>query len=106
MRKRWLKAVMPRIDTRLRYVDHVRGRERALFAAACTADTEGIVAKWSRGRYHADGATTSWLKVKNPTYSQMEGRHELFDGRGGRRSTRPAYRLDPAAALAVVHAST
>ena len=22
---------------------------------------------------------TSWLKIKNPDYSQMEGRHELFE---------------------------
>jgi bifunctional non-homologous end joining protein LigD len=99
MRKRWLKAVMPRIDTRLRYVDHVRGRGRALFAAACAHDTEGIVAKWARGRYHADGATTSWLKIKNPAYSQMEGRAELFDARGGRGSRqKPRYRFDSAAA--------
>ena len=39
------------------------------------------MAKWSRGRYLADGITTSWLKVKNPAYSQAEGRRELFDRR-------------------------
>jgi bifunctional non-homologous end joining protein LigD len=100
MRKRWLKAVMPRAtpQARLRYVDHVRGRGRALFTAACLADQEGIVAKLASGRYHADGRTTSWLKIKNPAYSQTEGRHELFAGRGsGRRAGKKACRLDPAA---------
>jgi hypothetical protein len=29
--------------------------------------------------YHADGASTSWLKIKNPAYSQAEGRAELFE---------------------------
>jgi ATP-dependent DNA ligase len=41
-------------------------------------DLEGIVAKWKRGRYHSDGQTTSWLKVRNPDYSQMEVRHDAF----------------------------
>jgi hypothetical protein len=30
-------------------------------------DLKGIVAKWKRGRYHSDGQTTSWLKLRNPT---------------------------------------
>jgi hypothetical protein len=38
-------------------------------------------------------ARTSWLKIKNPTYSQAEGRHELFEKRrqpeGRKRSTLP-----------------
>ena len=39
-----------------------------------------IVAKWARGTYQS-GGRTSWLKIKNPTYSQMEGRHDLFEAR-------------------------
>lgn len=105
-RKRRLLAVMPRIQTRLRYVDHVWERGRDLYGAACAADAEGIVAKWSRGRYHSDGATTSWLKIKNPDYSQLEGRHELFERRGpGRPRGKHAYRLDPAARRAELQSS-
>ena len=39
-------------------------------------DLEGIVAKRKLGIYKDDG--NSWLKVKNRTYSQVEGRHELL----------------------------
>ena len=43
-----------------------------------------IVAKWSLGRYETDGVGTSWLKIKNPNYSQWEGRRELFEQRRDR----------------------
>jgi bifunctional non-homologous end joining protein LigD len=77
-RKRRLRAIMPRIDSRLLYHDHVDGRGRTLFDAVRGQDLEGIVAKWKYGRYHADGQTTSWLKIRNTEYSQMEGRHDVF----------------------------
>jgi hypothetical protein len=35
------------------------------------------VAKWKFGTYTA-GDITSWLKIKNPHYSQAEGRHGQF----------------------------
>jgi hypothetical protein len=44
-------------------------------------DIEGIVGKWRFATYRTDGAQTSWIKVKNPTYSQAEGRHALFEKR-------------------------
>jgi len=72
---------MPRIDSRLLYVDHVEERGVELFRQACRRDLEGIVAKWRRGPYHSDGVQTSWFKVKNPDYSQMDGRRELFERR-------------------------
>ena len=37
---------------------------------------EGIVAKRKLGIYKDDA--TGWLTVKNRTYSQAEGRHELL----------------------------
>ena len=79
-RKRRLFNVMPRIESRVRYVDYVHGRGSELFALACAHDLEGIVAKWAPGTYQS-GGRTSWLKIKNPTYSQMEGRHNLFEVR-------------------------
>jgi ATP-dependent DNA ligase len=91
-RKHRLKRIMPRVEGRLRFVDHVEGRGVDLFRVACERDLEGIVGKWRLGRYCGDGRTTSWVKVKNPDYSQMEGRHELFEGRAGRRQRRSAQR--------------
>jgi ATP-dependent DNA ligase len=85
----------PEIESRVRYVDDVAERGRDLYRLVCRRDCEGIVAKWKRGAYHMDGVTTSWLKIKNPTCSQAEGRHELFGGRvsGTDRLTIPR-RLD------------
>ena len=58
---------MPRVDSRLLYVDDLRGRGTELFtAAACSGDLEGIVGKWRDGRYETDGVSTSWLMIKNP----------------------------------------
>jgi ATP-dependent DNA ligase len=79
------------------YVEHVVGRGADLFRLACEGDLEGIVAKWAQGRYVED-SSTSWLKIKNPRYSQMHGRREMFerDGRPtrrGRRLARPRFQL-------------
>jgi len=83
-------------DTRLRLLGHVPGRGRDLFRLVCDHDAEGIVAKWARGTYHTDQRTTSWLKVKNPTYSQAGGRHQFFEGRSwSRRPSEWPRRLDP-----------
>jgi hypothetical protein len=59
-------------------------------------DLEGIVGKWAAGPYICDGQSTSWVrvKVKNPNYSQMDGRRELFEQRGnGGNSRRSLPRL-------------
>ncbi len=69
-----------------------------VYRLVCDHDAEGVVAKWEAGRYLPNGTTTSWLKIKNPDYSQGIDRHELFAGRhAGRRSGRRAYVFDPAA---------
>jgi len=53
-------------------------------ARACERDLEGVVGKFAGGTYQSDGAATSWVKFKNPTYTQAEGRAELFESRRGR----------------------
>jgi len=64
----------------------------SLFHVACEMDLEGIVAKWKSAPYRMDSYRTSWVKIKNPNYSQAEGRRELFEkfrspqGEGGSRS--------------------
>jgi bifunctional non-homologous end joining protein LigD len=55
-RKQILRAVLPTIPTRLLYLDHLAERGQALYAAGCARDLEGIVGKWARGTYQADGA--------------------------------------------------
>ena len=97
-RKRRLARIMPRIESRVRYLDHVVARGHDLFRLVCERDVEGIVAKWARGRYHTDEATTSWMKIKNRDYSQALGRHEFFAER--QSPSRPTWsprRLDPRA---------
>jgi excisionase family DNA binding protein len=50
-------------------------------------------------------ATTSWLKVKNPAYSQAVGRHDFFESRSTSRQALPTRRLDPRALAAARYAS-
>jgi bifunctional non-homologous end joining protein LigD len=64
---------------RLLYLDHLERNGSGLFAKACELDLEGIVAKWKDGRYIGEDRRSSWVKIKNPNYSQIEGREELFD---------------------------
>ena len=55
----------------------VAGRGRELFELMCTNDLEGIVAKRLADPYDT---RVRWLKIKNPEYSQKEGRADLFNG--------------------------
>jgi ATP-dependent DNA ligase len=80
-RKRQLLSIVPAVEGRVRYLDHLAVRGRDLFRVACERDLEGIVGKWANGTYQTNGRGTSSLKIKNPNYSQMEGRHELFESR-------------------------
>lgn len=98
-RKRRLLAIMPTVQCPLLYLDHLAERGRDPFRVACAQDLEGIVGKWAHGTYQTDGRSTSWLKIKNPDYSQIRDRHELFSTRqpeGLRRrglAFRPELRL-------------
>jgi ATP-dependent DNA ligase len=49
---------------------------KQFFEEICARDLEGIVAKKKMGLYRED--RPDWLKIKNRTYSQAEGRHELL----------------------------
>ena len=64
----------------------VTGAGHRLFKLMCAHDLEGIVAKRLKDPY---GSRTRWLKIKNPGYSQAEGRRQLFD-RSRAPSPRPA----------------
>jgi bifunctional non-homologous end joining protein LigD len=74
-RKRALHKLVWATSTPLSQVFTVEERGRDLFAAAQRIDLEGIVAKRKDGPY-APG--TVWYKIRNPAYTQAEGRWELF----------------------------
>jgi bifunctional non-homologous end joining protein LigD len=97
-RKRRLRSIVPRRHSRLLHVDAIAERGTDLFQLACRRDLEGVVAKWAHGSYQCDGRSTSWLKIKNPQYSQLEGRREMFEARRDRHQQKrataaPALRL-------------
>ncbi len=61
---------------RLIYAQHIETQGIAFFEEICARDLEGIVAKRKHGIYKSN--SIGWLKIKNPKYSQAEGRHELM----------------------------
>jgi hypothetical protein len=65
----------------------VRGSGHKLFELTCDHDLGGVVAKRLKDGY---GSRVRWLKIRNPSYSQNEGRRELFDRSAGvqRRAAR------------------
>jgi bifunctional non-homologous end joining protein LigD len=61
----------------LLYASHMERHGIRLFQAICEQDCEGIVGKYKRGTYRDKPA--SWVKILNPSYSQMRGRDEMFE---------------------------
>ena len=76
-RKQELRRLLKVPESRMRYVDHVEQYGSALFQRVCKMDLEGIVAKHSLAPYTTE--RTTWFKIKNRNYSQMQGREELFE---------------------------
>ena len=48
---------------------------------ACEGDLEGIVGSGRGARTAPMGVRRPWLRIKNPKYSRIEGRRELFQSR-------------------------
>lgn len=78
-RKRALMKLIWAKTPVLSEVFSIEERGRDLFAAAQRLDLEGIVAKRKADPY---GPETVWLRIRNPAYTQAEGRGELFRRRG------------------------
>jgi len=55
-RKRRLARIMPRIESRLMFLDPIPARGRCLLELACERDLEGIVAKCATERISAPAA--------------------------------------------------
>jgi hypothetical protein len=60
-------AIMPWIESRLRYLDHIEGRRVHLFRVACEHNLEEVEA--GERSNLSDRCTTSWAKMKNPSDS-------------------------------------
>jgi bifunctional non-homologous end joining protein LigD len=73
-RKRLLREIVPEQPSVMLYANDIEAHGREFFRLACDQDLEGIVAKLKQGAY-GEG----WFKIRNPWYSQYEGRRELFD---------------------------
>ena len=80
-RKARLRKLFGRCRSHILYLDHLERNGSGLFRQACRHDLEGIVAKWKDGCYIAENKRSTWVKIKNPKYSQAEGRKELFERR-------------------------
>lgn len=87
-RKRALSELLPKDTGPLYKILTLEEDGRALFSAIKKMDLEGIVAKRKSDAY---GSATTWYKIKNPGYSQGEGRVDLFRrrDRSRRRSEVP-----------------
>jgi hypothetical protein len=77
-RKFRLRSALAKQGERLLYCDHVEADGKVLFRLACEHDLEGIVAKNKYAPYLPEQETT-WLKIRNRSYSQWVGREELFE---------------------------
>ena len=74
-RRRHLHKLIPVTGAAVSRVYAVERRGRDLFRAVEQLDLEGIIAKRKSDAY---GPATTWYKVRNRAYTQMEGRAELF----------------------------
>jgi bifunctional non-homologous end joining protein LigD len=73
-RKQLLRELVPAQPSAVLYASHIDGHGREFYQLACERDLEGIVAKRKLGAYDE-----GWFKIRNPRYSQYEGRRELFE---------------------------
>ena len=81
-RKDKLKRILPSRSRHLLYVDHTKGAGSELYRLVCQLDLEGIVAKRANSPYEENVQNPHWIKVKNPAYSQKEGRADFFKRAG------------------------
>lgn len=75
-RKLWLRSILPQHGERLLYCSHIEEAGESLFRLACEYNSEGVVAKHKFAPYMPECQTT-WLKIRNRSYSQWVGREKL-----------------------------
>jgi len=90
-RKARLRKLIRRGRSHLLFVDHIAHKGCEFFRRICELDLEGIVAKRAGSTYRVtEQPSRDWIKIKNPEYSQKEGRAELFDELQGRAVVKAA----------------
>jgi len=78
-RKRKLERLVRSANNEsLLYAHHIQEHGTKLFKMICEQNLEGIVGKRKDSIYSAS-AVRSWVKIKNPNYTQTERRRELFE---------------------------
>jgi bifunctional non-homologous end joining protein LigD len=77
-RKELLRFRLRHPSDRVMFVDYKEGAGTALYSRMCERDMEGIVGKPLYSQYLDGTGAMTWIKVKNPTYSQAEGREALL----------------------------
>jgi bifunctional non-homologous end joining protein LigD len=75
-RRGHLQNILPKESAIIVEPLSVTGTGCKLFELMRANDLEGIIAKRLKDPY---GSWVRWLKIKNPGYSQQEGRREMFD---------------------------
>ncbi len=78
-RKKALRRIVPKQPARVLDCGHIEEQGEELFRLACERDLEGIVAKRKQGVYTSNPEETTWIKIKNRAYSQLQGRREQFE---------------------------
>lgn len=73
-RKQPLRKMIPQQPFALLYADHIERNGVEFFSPECQRELDCFVAKLRRGRY-GEGR----LEIRNPGYSQREGRRDLFE---------------------------
>ena len=73
-RKRMLHKLVPKDHPRLQYMSHLESGGSRFFELVCEQDLEGIICKPKKSPY-----PFTWIKVKNPNYTQAVGRGEWFN---------------------------
>jgi len=76
-RRKRLQAIWPAKSPIVSEALSITGRGCELFELMCSNHLEGIAAKRLTDPYEP---RVQWLKVKNPSYSQADGRGDLFNG--------------------------
>src|SRR6266702_1375860 len=78
-RKQELRRLLARACAPLKYTEYIDGCGMALFQRICELDLEGVVAKQKYAPYVTEREQSTWFKILNREYSQMQGREELFE---------------------------
>jgi ATP-dependent DNA ligase len=72
--------LLRRKRARILYLDHVESDGILLFEQVVKMDLEGVVCKKKDSPYKVtEKPSRHWIKVKNPGYSLLDGREELFE---------------------------